>query len=201
MSRYNKDLLHKVETGKDLALKTREKLKRRSERYRKHGLTTVDFEEGDIIFTRIQVKESKLDDKYEGPFTIIKQVGLNVFLVKKHGQKIRVHVKDMKKAKGLTVQESEKEGEFIKDQWEEQEVPPEMTADRLIGQMVYIYWSVFKTWYAGRVIGRQGRRHLVKYFHRSSNTPQDEEEIYAERLIGYKQAPKWKLLVKRGNVA
>ena len=200
LSRYNKDLLHNVENGKDLALETREKLKRRSERYKKHGLLTVDFEEGDIIFTKVPVTKSKLDDRYEGPFVIIRQVGLNVFLIKKHGQKVRVHVKDMRRARGLVMKEPKIEGEFHLDQWEQREAPLGMTADELVGQMVYVYWSMFKTWYAGRVLGRQGRRHLVKYFHRSLDTPQDEEEIYAERMIGYKRAPKWKLLSKRRNI-
>ena len=128
-------------------------------------------------------------------------MGLNIFLIKKHGQKIRVHVKDMKNARGLIMKEPKMEGDFHLDQWEQREAPLGMTADELVGQMVYIYWSMFKTWYAGRVLGRQGRRHLVKYFHRSLDTPQDEEEIYAERMIGYKRAPKWKLLIRKGNIA
>ena len=78
---------------------------------------TVYSEEGDVVFKKIPVTKSKLDDKYEGPFVIIRQVGLNVFLVKKHGQKIRVHVKDMKKARGLEMKELKEEKDFIKDQW------------------------------------------------------------------------------------
>ena len=69
LSRYNKDLLHNVKKGKDLALKTKEKLKRRSERYRKHGLMALDFEEGDVIFTKIPVTKIKLNDKYEAPLS------------------------------------------------------------------------------------------------------------------------------------
>ena len=105
----------------------------------------------------------------------------------------------MKKARGLKMDEPEEE-EFVKDQWEEKDVPPGLTVDYLVGRMVLIYWSMFKVWYTGRVIGRQGRRHLVKYFHRSLDTPEGEEEIYAERLIGYKRTPKWKLLSKRNIV-
>ena len=172
-------------------------MKRRSERYRKHGLLTVDFEEGDIVFIKIPVTVSKLDDKYDGPFVVLKQVGLNVFLIKKHGQKVQVHVKDMKKARGLVMDVPEPEEEFHLDEWKQREPPLEMTADELIGRMVLVYWSMFKTWYAGRVLGRQGRRHLVKYFHRSFNTPDDEEEIYAEKMIGYKKKLKWKLLERK----
>jgi len=42
----------------------------------------------------------------------------------------------------------------------------------------------------------KGRRHLVKYFDRAENTPEDEEEIYEERLLGYKNPYKWKLLCR-----
>ena len=32
------------------------------------------------------------------------------------------------------------------------------------------------------------------YFERSKDTPKEEDETYAEKLIGYKKPQKWKLL-------
>ena len=43
----------------------------------------------------------------------------------------------------------------------------------------------------------KGQRHLVKYFDRAENTPEDEEEIYEERLLSYKNPYKWKLLCRK----
>jgi len=73
----------------------------------------------------------------------------------------------------------------------------EITHAELVGRYVLVYWPQFKQWYPGRVVGIQGRRHLVTYFERSKDTPVDEDETYAERLLGYKAGAKWKLLKKR----
>ena len=71
-----------------------------------------------------------------------------------------------------------------------------MDPSELIGRHVLVWWPQFKGWYHGVVIGMKGRRHLVKYFDRAENTPDDEDEIYEERLLGYTQPYKWKLLVR-----
>ncbi len=70
------------------------------------------------------------------------------------------------------------------EDYEQLDPPEDMDQEELIGRYVLIYWPQFKEWYPGRVIGMQGRRHLVIYFERSNDTPEDEDETYAERLLG-----------------
>ena len=114
-------------------------------------------------------------------------------MIKKEGTKETVHASHIKPYKGRTPTTSNFSAnpESVYD-WKEEEPNPEMDPARLIRRYVLVYWHQFKNWYAGLVIGRKGKQHL-KYV---DNAPEDEEEIYQERLLGYKRPVKWKLLCK-----
>ena len=82
------------------------------------------------------------------------------------------------------------------DEWEELQPDLSMNPKDPINQHILVWWPKFKNWYHGKVVGQRGKRHLVHYFDRSSETPEDEDEIYEEKLLGYKNPYKWKLLKK-----
>ena len=110
-----------------------------------------------------------------------------------------VHVKYMKKARGKKMEEEaiRLPTHFDLDEWEAIDPPTDVTRESLVGRYVLVYWPKFKKYYPGRIVGLHGKKHLVTYFERSKDTPKEEDETYAEKLLGYKHVSKWKLLRKK----
>jgi len=199
LTQYNRDLIRRVEKGREILLKTKEELKRKAENYL--GKVIPKIKPGDYImvkkFTNAPDTSKKLEDKFEGPYLILERSGLNNFVIKKEGTKETIHTSHIKPYQGRTPATPNFSAnlESIYD-WEEEEPDLQMDPERLIGKYVLVYWNRFKNWYAGLVIGRKGKRHLVKYIDQPEDAPEDEEEIYPEKLLGYKHPVKWKLLCK-----
>jgi transposase InsO family protein len=189
LARHNKDMLENLEAGKALARDTREQLKQYAERHYRSKKRDVRLEPGDLVYIKVQPGKdySKLDNLYDGPFTVIRQSGLNTFVVKKYGEYVTVHIKFLKIVKGKKqrVETILLPEDFDLSKWEELEPPLDIEPKELVGSYVLIWWPQFRRWYPGRVTGMQGRRHLVTYFERSKDTPEGEDETYGEMLIGY----------------
>ncbi len=105
----------------------------------------------------------------------------------------------MKKAKGEDIREKTitLPNHFDLEEWNVLEPPTDVTRESLVGRHVLIWWPKFKKFYPGRIVGIQGRKHLVTYFERSKDTPEEEDETYAEMLLGYKKGAKWKILRRK----
>jgi len=196
LTNYNREMLLRVEEGRRIMEETKEELKQKAERYFAEKFRNVEYMPGNYVFLRKHKIESdasmeKFEDKYEGPYLIMERSGINNYVVKKDGTRVVAHVKDLKKFRGELIKDPEETDE---GSWKE--IEPDLTVDptTLLGKHVLVWWPQFKNWYHGVVVGQKGKRHLVKYFDRSTSTPDDEEEIYEEKLIGYKNPYKWKLL-------
>ena len=104
LTEYNHDLLQRAEEGRKILLKTKEELKRRSENY--FDQVTQKIKPGAYImikkFTSTPDTSKKLEDKYEGPYLVLEQSGLNNFVIKKEGTKETVHASHIKPYKGRT---------------------------------------------------------------------------------------------------
>ena len=194
LDKYTKDLMERVDKGRKIMKELKEKLKRDVEQSRR--AYNPEFHKGELVFVKKHIKDegkAKFDDQYIGPYEIMERVGLNNYVIKKEGTRDTLHVKDLKRYQGM---QQEKVEEMEEGDWKEQEPDPNMDPEELVGRHVLVWWPKFKAWYHGVVIGTKGRRHLVKYFDRADNTPEDKDEIYEERLLGYKNPYKWKLLCR-----
>jgi len=147
------------------------------------------FKIGDHAFTE-KADARKLEERWEGPFEILK-VGKASVTLKYYGTPKKFHPSRLKPSK-ITPKDLTAEPIEI-----EQDPDPNMDPRDLIGKRVRVWWPSLKQWYSGTVTSRKKKRHLVQYDERSKNTPEGEDEAYFENLLGAKKTAKWKLLIPK----
>jgi len=127
----------------------------------------------------------KLAMPYEGPYEIVNTDNSSFYNLDINGKITSIPAHRLKKFSGR-LPTSDKQ---VPD-YEELLVDPHPQLNRkdLIGRRIAVYWTTYDTWYPGRVISIHRKQHWVHY---------DDGDTHLERLIGYKLALPWKLLVPK----
>lgn len=189
VEKFVKQRLENLADAIKVAKETQEKAKRKAQ-----GDFTpqeqADVKVGDQVLVD-KPNAGKLEERWEGPFDVVKVEGSTV-TVRYYGSPKKFHVSRTKVSKM-------KPKSLHKAPVEEDEQDPDLQMDPkdLIGKRVLVWWPTLKNWYKGQVVAIKGKRHLVRYDERSSNTPDGEDESYWEYLLGSSRRAKWKLLVPR----
>jgi hypothetical protein len=198
---YANELLVQMQEGYRAAREASDDAKRTQERrqLQKGGgsVPGIKYAANDKIWLENPAQAGqKLEKKYDGPYNIIKMHGRNyVTIAKEDGSPQKVHVERIKPYKARMDDDDKQEAADVGVEPAEEVEVEEPNKDKLlpndlIGKRVRVWWSGARKWYDGTVTARKKRLHVVNY---------DDGDVKAERLLGYaeKQAPKWKLLVKR----
>ena len=197
---YSNELLIRMQEGFRAAREAMDQGKRTQERRRlKEGGKKVAYQKGQKAWLSVEPAAiEKFGKKFEGPYEIVELNGANyATLEKEDGEKVKVHVERLKPHKGREQDRVDHE-EVVQEiplNGDEEEVEPDrnkLLPNDLIGQRVRVHWPLERQWFDVVVTARKKKLHVVKY---------DDGEVRAERLLGYKIAPKWKLLVRRRSDA
>lgn len=193
---YADNIAYEVVKGIKIAHASRQAANSANDRLLQDRQRVAVFNVGEAVMVERKDRK-KLQPRYSGPYSILRIIDQNNFLLDMPGGEKPVHMSLLKKFSGDSklAEPDSNYLESLKDDPDNWEVASDsdrnsFNANNIVGARIRVYWPKFRQWFDGIVLRRFKKQHEVYYWDISGNA-------YNERLIGYKHGTRWALLRPR----